>query len=742
MIYRFMRKLTVSQRIFGGFLFLMMLFAITVPFILKNQQLLVERVDQVTNVDTKAERLLLQSSKQIESSRVNLMRFLQDYLPNAQESLNDIVHAGRLLAEAEQILTVQEQKATVKQVIETLRNYESIINKINSGDGKGHEISRMVFSALKTGSDIGLQIENIVEKNGARILDENRIVIARLKKSLRMLMVYSAVALIMGLFLATSVGRSITLPISELRESAESFRQGHSDFSLAVTGTDELSILALTFKEMAANLNQNKMILQERADALEEELLQRSQAETELQNYKANLEDLVKNRTSELNKAVDRLNDEISERNKTEEALKKSENRVQAILSAINTGIIIIDPETRIIVDINPIAAQMIGLPQESIIGHMCHNFICPKEMNNCPVLDHDQKINNSERILVTASGEQIPILKTVTSVNLGGKTHLLESFIDISEQKKIENAIRESEEKIIAESARSNILFNASTSAHVIINSSAQIVDCNDTFLSLLGYASLKDVAGKHPAALSPLLQPNGRNSMEMGNEMVGIAIERGRHSFDWLCQNARGESILVEVTIIPVMLNGEPHLMGIWHDLTERKQMEQKIIAEGERLKTILDTAPISIAFSTKGKIHFANPLFIETFGAKPGDASPQLYVNPQERDTLVERLKRDGIVKDFEIQMYNSHKQIRDMLITYLPINYEGEDGILGWLMDITDRKQSEQELKQRLEELERFSRLTINRENRMIQLKEEINTLLAEAGRDKKYRIVES
>jgi PAS domain S-box-containing protein len=126
------------------------------------------------------------------------------------------------------------------------------------------------------------------------------------------------------------------------------------------------------------------------------------------------------------------------------------------------------------------------------------------------------------------------------------------------------------------ASRARSDTLFNASTSAHVIINGAAQIVDCNDTFLRLLGYASLEDVAGKHPSALAPALQPDGRDSMEKGVEMVGIAIERGRHVFDWICQNAKGEAIPVEVTIIPIMLDGEPHLMGIWHDLTERKRVE----------------------------------------------------------------------------------------------------------------------------------------------------------------------
>ncbi len=61
-------------------------------------------------------------------------------------------------------------------------------------------------------------------------------------------------------------------------------------------------------------------------------------------------------------------------------------------------------------------------------------------------MLDKDQKVDNAERILITATGKQIPILKTVSPVDLGGKIHLLESFVDISEQKKIEEAIRESE--------------------------------------------------------------------------------------------------------------------------------------------------------------------------------------------------------------------------------------------------------------------------------------------------------
>lgn len=83
------------------------------------------------------------------------------------------------------------------------------------------------------------------------------------------------------------------------------------------------------------------------------------------------------------------------------------------------------------------------------------------------------------------------------------------------------------------------------------------------------------------------------------------------------------------------------------------------------------------------------------------------------------------------------------------TAVPVEYSTtpvwKDGqLVGTVVsfrDITERKQAEKELKERMEDLERFSRLTINREGKMIQLKEEINTLREQAGQEKKYKIVE-
>ena len=81
----------------------------------------------------------------------------------------------------------------------------------------------------------------------------------------------------------------------------------------------------------------------------------------------------------------------------------------------------------------------MIGLREASVLGRVCHQFICPAESGRCPVSDLNQTIDSSERVLLNVRGEKIPILKSVIRTTLGGKDVLLESFTDISGLKKQE---------------------------------------------------------------------------------------------------------------------------------------------------------------------------------------------------------------------------------------------------------------------------------------------------------------
>lgn len=65
------------------------------------------------------------------------------------------------------------------------------------------------------------------------------------------------------------------------------------------------------------------------------------------------------------------------------------------------------------------------------------------------------------------------------------------------------------------------------------------------------------------------------------------------------------------------------------------------------------------------------------------------------------MLEELKENGYVKNYEIDMYNSKNEIRKTLATVQRIEYEGEAGYLGWFIDITDIKNSELAMKKSME-----------------------------------------
>ena len=137
---------------------------------------------------------------------------------------------------------------------------------------------------------------------------------------------------------------------------------------------------------------------------------------------------------------------DISERKQAEEELRDSEERLKTVLDSIQAGIVCINAETHTIVDANPAAVEMIGAPKEQIIGHVCHKYICPAEEGKCPITDFGQEVDNSERTLLTANGKEIPILKTVTPIQLSGQAHLLDIFIDITEKKGLEAQLQQAQ--------------------------------------------------------------------------------------------------------------------------------------------------------------------------------------------------------------------------------------------------------------------------------------------------------
>jgi PAS domain S-box-containing protein len=130
------------------------------------------------------------------------------------------------------------------------------------------------------------------------------------------------------------------------------------------------------------------------------------------------------------------------ERRQAEIALAEQEERLRMLVDGIDAGVVIIDPVTHIIESVNPYAAHLFGAPAERISGLVCHRFLCPAETGCCPITDRGLQIENAERVMLTADGRQVPVLKSVRRIVMGGHEKLLETFVDISARKTAEEGL------------------------------------------------------------------------------------------------------------------------------------------------------------------------------------------------------------------------------------------------------------------------------------------------------------
>ncbi|MBK6999570.1 MAG: response regulator [Rhodoferax sp.] len=122
------------------------------------------------------------------------------------------------------------------------------------------------------------------------------------------------------------------------------------------------------------------------------------------------------------------------------------------------------------------------------------------------------------------------------------------------------------------------------------------------------------------------------------------------------------------------------------------------QKINALAERLQNILDTAPVGVAVSSQGVIRFANPKLTDLIDMKVGDSASKALVLPDDRERIGDLMKVGGAVSNMELQMYSPSHTVRDLLVTYMPIDYEGTPGVLEWVIDMTEQKRIERAILQ--------------------------------------------
>ena len=155
---------------------------------------------------------------------------------------------------------------------------------------------------------------------------------------------------------------------------------------------------------------------------------------------------------------------DITERKQAELRLQQSFEALKTLLERMPFGVILIGKDKKIR-QVNSAALKMIGAASaEDVLQKKCNDCICPAHPGECPVMDLGEMVERAEKELIRCDGSRIPVLKTVLPITLAEEEVLLETFVDITELKRIENDLEEARRQAeAANKAKSQFLANMS---------------------------------------------------------------------------------------------------------------------------------------------------------------------------------------------------------------------------------------------------------------------------------------
>jgi PAS domain S-box-containing protein len=184
---------------------------------------------------------------------------------------------------------------------------------------------------------------------------------------------------------------------------------------------------------------------------------------------------------------------------------------------------------------------------------------------------------------------------------------------------------------------------------------------------------------------------------------------------------------------------------MLFISKDITVQKQIEDALRKSEEKFLKAFKSSPVAIAINriSDGTFLEVNKSLERLIGYTRDELLTQpslglnVWVDINDRKNLYKEIVKTGSVYD---QEYRFRSKSDDVIITRYSgevIDFSGEHCILSVLFDITQSKNDERILKEKIEELERYKNVTINREIKMIELKNEINELCKQLNQKSKY-----
>ena len=262
-----------------------------------------------------------------------------------------------------------------------------------------------------------------------------------------------------------------------------------------------------------------------------------------------------------------------------------------------------------------------------------------------------------------------------------------------ISERKRAEEALRASEERFAK-------IFNFTPFRMGILRiRDGVVLEVNDSWTKETGF-SRNEIINQPIFTLS--------SSMDDGfAEKIREVLTAGEPvtNMEMRFKTKDGRAMIANTSAVIIDLDGEPCYLWAANDITERKHAEEALKASESRFSIAFNSNPMLASISElEGGVFLAvNDSFVALTGYSREEAvghtalELNLWPNPEDRRRVMEKLKKERRVRDFEasIRLKNGEKRI--LLLSIEKIELDGQVCLLHVADDITLRKRAEQALR---------------------------------------------
>ncbi|MBJ6724184.1 PAS domain S-box protein [Geomesophilobacter sediminis] len=305
---------------------------------------------------------------------------------------------------------------------------------------------------------------------------------------------------------------------------------------------------------------------------------------------------------------------DITERLRAEDALRESEEKFSKIFNSVPVGITISDLADGRFVEINQEGERLSGYQRDEVIGHLAEEFLVWKSADERAAMVEqalkEGSVRDRETTFYTKEGKLLHAFYSATIVNLGGKRHLLSMVSDITERRRVEKAIKESEERFRAlVMASSQALYRMSPDW--------------STMLQLYSQAFLESNEGPNSNWLQQYIHPDDQPQMTAA---IQEAIKEKRiFELQHRIRRADGSLGWTSSRAVP-LINGSGEIVewfGAASDITESKMAEEAVRRAKEEWERTFDAVPDLIAI-LDGQNRFVrlNRAMAERLGRPPAE------------------------------------------------------------------------------------------------------------------------